>query len=309
MKTNDPSGRITEIQRFSLHDGPGIRTTVFLKGCPLRCPWCHNPECLNPGRDLAFHRERCIRCGRCVPACPARAIRLKDSEDLTINRNACNRCGACVEACPAQALELIGRDLRASDVLRIVLRDRAYYESSGGGITLSGGEPLHQPDFSQSLLKQAQAEGLHTTLETCGYAESDILTAIRPHVDLFLFDLKETNPDRHKTLTGVDNARILANLRDLHARGDRIRLRCPMIPGTNDTPGHIAGIIQLANELPDIEGVELMPYHRMGTGKADRLGLAMSMINTIRPPEKGDLDRWIESLRAAGVAVFGTDKT
>jgi glycyl-radical enzyme activating protein len=266
------TGRITGIQRFCIHDGPGIRTTVFLKGCPLRCVWCHNPETQQAGPQLGFTASSCIGCGSCLPACPRGAQRLVDGI-RSLDRPSCTACGGCAAACPTGALELVGRQATVADVIAEVERDRPFYLQSGGGMTLSGGEPLAQPDFATALLEAARAAGLHTCVETCSQVDPAVLDRVLPLVDLFLCDLKETDPVRHRTWTGVGNERILANLRRLHAARAHMRLRCPLIPGLNDREDHFAGIAALARSMPGIEGIEVMPFHRLGEGKRTRFGL------------------------------------
>ncbi len=296
-------GRITGIQRFSLHDGPGIRTTVFLKGCPLQCWWCHNPETQRTGPELAFTAETCIGCGDCVDVCPRRGQHL-DDQGRSIDRSACTVCGACAEACPAGALELVGREVAVAEVIAEVERDRPFYRQSGGGLTLSGGEPLIQAEFACALLTAARAAGLHTCVETCSHVDPAVLDRVLPLVDLFLCDFKETDSARHRTWTGVGNERILANLRRLHAGGARMRLRCPIIPGLNDRAGHFAGIAALARELPGIDGVELMPFHRLGEGKLNRFGITGMRKESAETPGPETVRGWIDALSAQGVRML-----
>jgi len=268
----ETTGRIFDIQRFSIHDGPGIRTTVFLKGCPLRCLWCHNPEGISPQPELSFVPDRCVACGACVRACPEGAHRMADGHHV-LKRELCRHCGACVEQCPAGALEMAGREASVSEVLSEAVRDRPFYETSGGGVTLSGGEPTMQPEFCLALLRAARAEGLHTCVDTCGYCEWSRLEQMLPLVDLWLFDFKESDTQRHRDYTGVPNGRILENLRRLCASGARLVLRCPIIPGLNDRDDHFEAIRRLAAEL-GLSRVELLPYHGFGDGKVERFGLS-----------------------------------
>ena len=297
------TGRIFEIQRFSVHDGPGIRTTVFLKGCPLRCLWCHNPEGTHPGESLAFSSSRCIGCGACFRACPRGAHRI-ENERHVIDRDRCVVCGSCADECHAGALERVGRDSPIAEILDEVKRDRVFYETSGGGLTISGGEPLFQIDFTEALLRAAKMENLHCCIETCGHAEWTAFERLLGWVDLFLFDVKETDPIRHRQYTGVDNGRILANLRKLHERGAVIRLRCPIVPGYNDRPDHFESIARIALSLPRLDGVELMAYHPLGESKIERFGLDTMQRAEASIPDATEVTRWAELLRSQGVIVL-----
>ncbi|HIJ74263.1 MAG TPA: glycyl-radical enzyme activating protein [Candidatus Hydrogenedentes bacterium] len=275
-------GVVFDIQRMSIHDGPGIRTTVFLKGCPLNCVWCHNPEGYSKTAQLAFSPDLCIGCGYCFEHCPNNAHVMVDGEHR-IDREQCRACFACVEECYSQALEVVGKTMTVAEVLGEVLKDKAFYEESGGGMTLSGGEPLGQPEFSRALLEGAKASGLHTCVETCGLGAPVDLDALAPFVDVFLFDYKETDPGRHRAYTGRSNAGILDNLRRLDERGAAILLRCPIIPGLNLRDDHIRGIAELAQSLEHCQAVQIMGYHALAGAKRARLGIAGT------PPELGDL--------------------
>ena len=301
-ETMSPSGRIFKIQRFSIHDGPGIRTTVFLKGCPLRCIWCHNPEGGSPAPQLSFAPEKCIGCGFCMRRCQRNAHVLVD-ERHTLDRSRCEACGSCTEECYAEALELVGRDASVAEVIDQVRRDEPFYTTSGGGMTLSGGEPLAQLEFSQALLAAAREHGLHTCVETSGFAPLADLEQIKPLVDLFLFDVKETDPEKHVEYTGVANDGILDNLKSLHASGASVRLRLPIVPGCNDRDEHFRAVADLCRGMPDLESVEIMPYHRLGAGKLERLGMGDAKRVKCEAPDKTTIDKWTEQLRQLGARV------
>jgi len=257
---------------MSIHDGPGIRTTVFLKGCALRCAWCHNPEGLAPNPQLSFAPALCIGCGGCVRACPNGAHLIVDGEHQ-FDRSRCKLCFACVEACCSTALEIVGKEMTVDEVLAEVVRDKPFYDESGGGITVSGGEPLAQFDFTKNLLSGARDRGLHTCLETSGFNSNADVTALVPLVDLFLFDVKETDPERHHAFTGQSNAAILDNLHRLDAAGAAIVLRCVILPEVNLRDSHLEAVAGLARLLRNGRGVEIMGYHRLGEGKRQRLGM------------------------------------
>ena len=301
--TRDIQGNIFDIQRFSIHDGPGIRTTVFMKGCPLRCIWCHNPEGIDGEPVLSFLPNKCIGCGYCSRVCPRSAHKMVDGVH-ELDRDACQVCGRCTEECYAGALELVGREVTVGEALDEVLRDRPFYETSGGGMTLSGGEPTLQIEFSAALLEAAKSEGLHCCVETCGFCAYDRLDRLRPMVDMFLYDYKATNDERHRELTGLSNESIIENLRRLHDSGAVIVLRCPIIPGTNDCGEHFEGIAALASELPNLAGVELMPYNPLGESKVDRMGFDDAVRAKSAMPEKETVAGWVEHLKDLGVTVI-----
>jgi pyruvate formate lyase activating enzyme len=293
-------GTIFEIQRFSIHDGPGIRTTVFLKGCPLNCAWCHNPEGISARPHLSFVPEKCIGCGYCFRACPKVAHSWQDGRHV-LDREVCVACGTCAAECYAGGLELVGRSITVGEALDEVLRDEPFYQTSGGGMTLSGGEPLYQIEFSEALLDAAKQAGLHCCVETSGCAPYERL---RPSTDLFLYDIKESDPERHRQYTGAGVEQILDNLRILHARGARLRLRCPIVPGYNDRPDHFEGIAALARSLPGLDGVEVMPYHSFGDSKLDRMGLSAEGRAQSRIPEAPEIAGWVKCLRDLGAPVI-----
>jgi pyruvate formate lyase activating enzyme len=284
-------GRIFDIQRFSIHDGPGIRTTVFLKGCPLTCAWCHNPEGQRAEPEIVVLEGLCLRCGACLAACP----RGEGDPD-----QACLFCGLCVEACPGGARRIYGRELAAEELLDEILRDRVFYEESGGGVTFSGGEPLHQAEFLLELLASCRERGLHTALDTCGYVEQTRLLAAGGLADLVLYDLKLMDEAAHLRLTGVSNGLILSNLRALAAIHRNIWIRLPIIPGINDEPGFLRSVAGLIGPLPGVRQVHLLPYHKTGAGKFDRLGRAYALPET-DPPARGRLEELAAVLEKAGL--------
>jgi len=295
------AGIVFDIQRFSIHDGPGIRTTVFLKGCPLRCQWCHNPESLAPKPELSFVPALCIGCGYCVQHCPNGAHVLVDGTHR-LRRELCRGCLQCIVGCYSGALEAVGREMTAEDVIAEVVRDRPFYEESGGGMTLSGGEPMLQFEFSRAVLAAARAKALHTCIETGGFAPEEQYRSILPFVDLFLYDFKESDPARHLAFTGQPNELILRNLRLLDAAGARIILRCPLIPGCNLRDDHLAAVARMSQELAHCEAVHVMGYHRLGQSKRARLGLAAGTApetEGLGLPEQ-ELVAAIEKLRARG---------
>jgi pyruvate formate lyase activating enzyme len=264
------TGIVFDIRRYSIHDGPGIRTAVFLKGCPLSCWWCHNPESQSPAPEMIVRENRCVRCGACVEACPEDAISWDGGGPVT-DWDRCERCGICAGACYAGAREQIGREMTVADVLAEIERDVAFYDESGGGVTLSGGEPLAQREFTLALLQACKAREIHTALDTCGFASWSVLDGVRPYVDLFLYDLKLMDDSRHREVVGVPVGPILANLRALSERGHAIRIRVPVIPGINDDDESIRQIAAFAASLPGLEGIDLLPYHSTAADKYARM--------------------------------------
>ena len=287
-------GTVLNIQRFCTEDGPGIRTTVFLKGCPLHCVWCHNPESQKSAPELLYDSAQCVNCLRCVKRCPNGCHTLQDGRHA-FDRTACIACGACTSPL-CNALLLSGTEMTAEDVLKEVLKDRTFYEKSGGGMTLSGGEPLLQASFAQELLRAAKEAGIHTAVETCGFVPKEALLRTAPLIDLYLFDCKETDPARHKAYTGVDTETILQNLNVLSELGKRIILRCPIIPTLNDRTEHLHGIAELANACPAIEEIAVEPYHSFGASKYGRLGREYTL-GDIDPPSEETVSLWIGEIR------------
>jgi pyruvate formate lyase activating enzyme len=261
------TGIVFDIKKYAVHDGPGIRTTVFLKGCPLRCWWCHNPEGIAPDPELAFRPERCLEnCRACVAACPEHAV-ARTGGGIEIDAAACRKHGLCAEACPTEALRWIGRKISVEDLMREIEKDRVFYDASGGGATFSGGEPLMQPGFLHGLLKACRDRDIHTVVDTSGYAPFESLERILPLTGLFLFDIKHMDDARHREATGVSNRKILDNLRRLARAGNEVEIRFPVITGFNDGDAHIRALSGFLKDLDGIRTVTLLPYHRIGTQK------------------------------------------
>jgi glycyl-radical enzyme activating protein len=265
------SGNIVSIQRFCTHDGPGIRTVVFLKGCLLRCLWCQNPESFEPNPELLFNVSLCRFCGRCAEVCPNQAHAVSGSEHH-LDREKCRRCFQCVPACPAGALERIGMTMTVEEIRRDVAQDRVFYETSGGGVTLSGGDPLAQMEFVVALLEALRADGIHVCVETSGFGRQEDLLRLARLTDLLLWDVKGTDEEEHLRHTGVPLQPILDNLRAVDATGAKTVLRCPLVANVNLTPQHLDGIAAIACSLRHCQGVQLLPYHSFGTVKATRIG-------------------------------------
>ncbi|MHB9079015.1 MAG: glycyl-radical enzyme activating protein [Pirellulaceae bacterium] len=292
------SGCIFNIQRFSVHDGPGIRTTVFLKGCPLACVWCHNPEGIAPARQLLLVETRCVHCGACGQVCPRTP--LADRGVLSTHNPACDLCGTCVEACGTGAREVAGRDMSVAEVMAVARRDRMFYEESAGGVTFSGGEPFLQTPFLLELLRACRDEGYHTVVDTSGYCRVEDLLAAAPLTDLFLFDLKLLDDARHRQFTGVSNKCILENLKALAGKHSRIWLRLPLIAGVNDSECDLAAAARLAATLPGVSQVNLLPYHCTGVAKARRVGFAPGL-SAQAAPTTAVLERAAVHFRQAGL--------
>ena len=288
-------GLIFNIMAFSVHDGPGIRTTVFLKGCPLQCAWCHNPESISPEPEMMLRTELCLMCGACIAACPMGAIEATPA-GLVTHREKCVACGLCAEACPVQARVRVGREMSVAEVMEKVLADRVFYDQSGGGVTFSGGEPTRQPDFLHALLTASRQEGLHTIVDTCGYAPWSVFERIAPLTDLFLFDIKLIDAEKHRHWTGVSNRRILDNLIRLDDGGCAISLRLPIIPGVNDRPEDIEQMALLLSTLRNTKQLHLLPFHRGGTEKYHRLGRAYYLEHAV-PPDLAEIEKVAERLR------------
>ncbi len=265
-------GQIFDIQRYSVNDGPGIRTIVFLKGCPLRCLWCCNPESQKPLPQLFYFGSLCTRCYRCVNVCPTGATSKAADGSIIIDRQLCQVCGKCVAECPSEARVITGKTMTVEEVLEVVKKDAIFYRNSDGGVTLSGGEPTSQPEFSKELLRRCQESGLDTAIETSGYVDWQKLKEILEYVDLVLFDIKHMDSSNHRQLTGVGNELILANAARIAGEGKPLIIRVPLIPGCNDSEENIEALIAFMKKLR-LSRVDLLPYHRLGVGKYERLGM------------------------------------
>jgi len=299
------TGRVFDIKRFALHDGPGIRTTVFLKGCPLACIWCQNPEGIPMKPLVMYHPEQCIRCERCVGACPNGAISTHPGERrfIHIDRSRCECHGSCIEACPTGALRWDSSEYTPEQILSEVRRDEVFYRNSGGGVTLSGGEPLAQPRFAREVLRLCREAGLHTAIETTLQTNRDVLRDVLPHVDLFLSDIKLLDPQEHRRYTGVDNRVILENMTFLAQEGADILIRVPLIPDTTTSPENIAGIARFVHDLPGEHSLELLNFNPLATGKYQMLEkpYPYAQYTTQLPQEQ--VDELKQIVRAAGVTA------
>ncbi len=277
------TGLISNIQKYSIHDGPGIRTTVFLKGCPLRCAWCHNPETQSAVPEIFWDKSKCIGCLTCIGVCPKSAL-TAGSGGIAVDGEKCVRCGRCAEACPSLAMERIGSEMTVPELMKEVVKDEPFYEQSHGGVTLSGGEPLLQEAFAEEFLKACKEKGYHTAVDTCGFISRQALEAVLPYTDLFLYDIKHLDSAVHEKYTGVSNELILNNLNWLTEQNADIWIRVPLIPGVNDGAEHIRRAGELMLRL-GLKQIFLLPYHKMARAKYERLHLPYSLSSLEDPAE------------------------
>jgi len=294
------AGTVFNVQRASFHDGPGIRTTVFLKGCPLRCPWCHNPEGMAHAPEVLVSAGRCLGCGSCAAACPRTGGPLPAGSAL--GSAGCTACRRCADACPTGAREVAGQEVTVSGVLREALRDRIIYDESGGGVTFSGGEPLAQPEFLMGCLDACRGAELHVAVDTCGFASRAVVLAAADRADLLLWDLKVLDPGAHLSLTGVPLRPILDNLEAAAGLGTPIWLRIPVIPGVNDDEATMRAAAHIAAVNPAVRRVSLLPFHRTADGKRARLGQSRAM-GGVEPPMEARMRELAGVVERAGVAV------
>lgn len=296
------SGWVFDIERYATGDGPGIRTLVFLKGCPLCCQWCDNPESQETQPQILYHKNKCVGCGRCIESCPEGAIQSDEEFGLLTNPEQCVLCGLCTEVCYSDARSIVGRRMTVGEVLDEVEKDRMFYETSGGGVTLSGGEPLAQPRFAEALVKEFKARGFHTALETSGFGPWNTLSKLTDCLDLIFYDVKHIDSKRHKELTGVDNRLILENLRRLAARFSPIVVRIPFVPGANDSREDQMMMYRFLSGLGNISWVEILPYHRLGLSKYEGLGRAYGL-GTAPSVNKRELSYLVDLGKEAGIDV------
>lgn len=295
------NGVIFDIRKYSIHDGPGIRTTVFFKGCPLRCWWCHNPEGQDVEPELVYRKSRCIGCDECSKSCQREAISLV-AQSISVNREKCVPCNNCCRVCPSDALSIAGKQMTVKEILEEIEKDRTFYEESRGGVTFSGGEPLMQPDFLNALLKECKERAIHTAVNTCGFAQYEIIDRIRDKVDLFLYDIKTMDNRKHRKYTGASNEQILKNLKKLAESGSSIVISFPIIPGINDDDKNVTRTAKFISSLPNIQQVNLLPYHRAGIEKYKNLGKPYKL-DKIQPPSNQRVKSVKEKMEAFGIRV------
>lgn len=294
------SGNIFDVKHFAVHDGPGIRTTVFFKGCPLKCIWCHNPESISGKKQLGFLSHKCVRCGKCVTVCPQGAHYIDENGQHKFDRNKCVACGTCVSACYAKALTLYGKQVDVESLVAELLEDKDFYDSSNGGVTLSGGECLMQAEFCTELLHRLKEQGIHTAVDTCGFVPRETLDKVIPFTDVFLYDMKAVDEEVHLTCTARPNGVILENLRYLDEKGCKIEIRIPFVPGWNH--GQIEKMAEVLSGLTNVVGVRVLPYHNYAGTKYRSLDMKDTLPEQI--PTDEELKQAKDILREYGMTVL-----
>ena len=301
MKQDTVTGMIFDVKRYTLHDGPGIRVAVHFKGCPLSCRWCHNPESQLSMPQVLFRGERCIACGACIGVCPKGAVSLSAGALLT-DAALCSGIGVCVDACPSGARELCGKETSVDDVMAQILKERVFFDQSKGGVTLSGGEPLCQPDLALALLKECRRHEIHTAVDTCGFVSRSILMEALPFVDLFLYDIKHMDPEKHREYTGVDNEVILSNLAELGSAGALIHARIPFVPEVNTDEKNLRSMGTFLRGVKGVAKVSLLPYHSAAEAKHRRWNVEYKL-RGLRVPSEDMLKQGAEILESCGLDV------
>jgi len=296
---------IFDIKRYAINDGPGIRIVIFLKGCNLNCAWCHNPESISREAELMYSSSRCIKCGTCLTACPEKAITLTP-EGIITDPEVCNLSGKCAELCPTKAIEISGREISVAEIMEEIEKERVFIDQSGGGVTFSGGEPLLHDKFLIRLLEECGRRGIHRAVDTAGFINTDIILAVAEHTDLFLYDLKIMDPEKHRKWIGVTNEKILENLKTLAVAGAKIIIRIPLIGGVNDDPENMEAMARFVAELPgEKKEVNLLPYHKIAQTKYMKLGRAENFHLLPQPGKESQLQAISSFLKFGLLASIG----
>ncbi|MBR2425268.1 MAG: glycyl-radical enzyme activating protein [Lentisphaeria bacterium] len=294
-------GILLEPKRFAIHDGPGIRTTFFFKGCVLKCIWCHNPESISPKPQMGYYAHKCINCGECADVCPVKAHTFSADGIHQFDPLLCSDCGKCEEVCLGKALKQYGKGMTVDEVMKIALEDRTFYQESNGGITISGGEPLMQIDFAVALLKELKNAGLHTAVDSCANVATDRFGRVMPYTDMFLIDFKHADCAEHKKLTGSGNELICKNLQWLSDQGARIEIRIPVVPGCNDSTDNMERTADFLSKL-QLEAVRLLPYHSLAGSKYGAVNMPDTMPK-VPAPDSETMERFAAVLQSRGLTV------